>query len=387
MKEIIPYVKISEVCEFISGGTPSRSIPDYFRGSIPWITSADLTDDVVTKARDYITEEALRESATKIVPKDNILLVTRTGVGKVAITGIDICISQDFTGLKLNKKKVTTRYLYYFLISQQHYFVSQQRGATIQGITREAVENVCLRLPPLAEQQRIAAILQKADRVRRLRRYARKMSESVLQGVFLEMFGDPERNPKGWNKTKLEDICEIRRGASPRPIDNFLGGNVPWIRIGDGTQGDTIYITSTKDYVTPAGAAKSVYLKAGALIFANCGVSLGFARILKIDGCIHDGWLSFEKINTSEIDPVFLLKTLNQITPYLRSLAPEGTQPNLNTEIMRNFLVITPPMDLQSKYVNIVNYYNRINVQQAEAERQAEHLFQSLLRRAFAGEL
>lgn len=104
------------------------------------------------------------------------------------------------------------------------------------------------------------------------------------------MFGDPISNPRTWNKHNLSDLCRIRRGASPRPIEDYLGGTVPWIKIRDGAKGGSLYLSSTKDFVTPGGARKSVFLEKGYLIFANCGVSLGFARILKINGCIHDGW-------------------------------------------------------------------------------------------------
>ena len=102
----LPLVELGSLCQFISGGTPRRNVARYYEGDIPWITSTDIVDDKVTKPRYYITEEALESSATNIVPKRNILLVTRTGVGKVAITDTDICISQDFTGLLPDKASV-----------------------------------------------------------------------------------------------------------------------------------------------------------------------------------------------------------------------------------------------------------------------------------------
>jgi type I restriction enzyme, S subunit len=200
------------------------------------------------------------------------------------------------------------------------------------------------------------------------------------------MFGDPQKNEKNWPTRKLGELSQIRRGASPRPIDEYLGGIVPWIRIGDADRFDDLYITSTKDNVTDEGCKKSVFLKKGSLIFANCGVSLGFARLLKIDGCIHDGWLSIEKVE-GIIHPIFLLKVLNQSTTYFRGLAPEGTQPNLNTEIMKDYDLIIPPLDLQRNYIDIVQAFGKVKNQQIESERQAEELFQGLLGRAFAGEV
>ena len=94
-------------------------------------------------------------------------------------------------------------------------------------------------------------------------------------------------------------------------------------------------------------------VKSGSLIFANCGVSLGFARIITFDGCIHDGWLAFEDVDES-LDKVFLLLSLNQLTEYFRAIAPDGTQPNLNTAIMKMHQQIIPPIKLQRQFVEFV---------------------------------
>jgi type I restriction enzyme, S subunit len=202
---IYEVVKLGEICSFLNGGTPSRSVARYFEGEIPWITSADLVDDqdVVTDARFFITEEAIESSATKIVPKNNILLVSRTGVGKVAITGVDICISQDFTGIVPNKSRVDLRYLFRFLQSCKSYFIYHQRGATIKGITRQVITDLELPVPPLGEQQRIAAILDKADALRAKRRAALAKLDTLLQATFLHMFGELLTSPKKVPLTKL----------------------------------------------------------------------------------------------------------------------------------------------------------------------------------------
>lgn len=173
------------------------------------------------------------------------------------------------------------------------------------------------------------------------------------QSQFIEMFGDLKTNSKSWVAKPLRELCDISRGGSPRPIANYLGGTIPWIKIGDATDGDNIYINSTKEHIIEAGVKKSRYVKAGSLIFANCGVSLGFCRIINFDGCIHDGWLALQDIDEA-LDKVFLLMTINQQTEYFRSIAPGSTQPNLNTEIMGNYLQIVPPMELQKEYIEFV---------------------------------
>jgi len=108
-------------------------------------------------------------------------------------------------------------------------------------------------------------------------------------------------------------------------------------------------------------------VKAGSLIFANCGVSLGFARIITFDGCIHDGWLAMEDID-ERLDKVFLLQALNQMTDHFRRIAPAGTQPNLNTAIMKAYKQIIPPVELQKEFIAFVEqtdkskYYSSISL-------------------------
>jgi type I restriction enzyme S subunit len=242
-------------------------------------------------------------------------------------------------------------------------------------------------LPPLETQKKNAEILDKADELRQNVKKILEKYDRLAQSVFLEMFGDPIKNPLNWETENLGSLSEIRRGASPRPIADFVGGNMPWIKISDGTKGDDIYIESTKESITETGALKSVILEPGSLIFANCGVSLGFARILKIKGCIHDGWLSFEDINEGKLNKMYLLKLLNSISNYFRLIAPEGTQPNLNTGIMKQFPVPKPPIGAQNKFENIVLELNTQKKLTQISIQKSEDLFQSLLQRAFRGEL
>ena len=156
----------------------------------------------------------------------------------------------------------------------------------------------------------------------------------------------------------LGELCTIVRGGSPRPIERYLGGTIPWIKIGDATTGENIYLNSTKEYIIQEGVKKSRMIKAGSLIFANCGVSLGFARIITFDGCIHDGWLAMEDID-EKLDKIFLLYSLNQMTEYFRKTAPAGTQPNLNTNIMKMHRQIVPPMEMQKAFISFVKCADR----------------------------
>jgi restriction endonuclease S subunit len=384
---IWPLVKLGELVTIKGGGTPSKKVKEYWSGNIPWASVKDFKSSEISKTVDSITKLGVSNSATNIIPAGTILTATRMALGKFAINTIDMAINQDLKALFINDDTEVDRdFLIRFLESKAQYIDSEGKGATVKGVTLDFLKGLEIPLPTLDEQKRIAAILDKADTIRRKRQQAIQLADDFLRSVFLDMFGDPVTNPKGWKVKKLGELTTIRRGASPRPIANFIGGNVPWIKIGDGSKGDQVYLNSTKVHVTQKGADKSVFLEKGSLIFANCGVSLGFARILNISGCIHDGWLSIENID-KDLNKIFILKWINQLTLYFRRIAPEGTQPNLNSGIMKGQEIILPPIELQNKFEDILFKHEDVLAKLNDGLLSANDSFNSISQKAFAGEL
>ena len=206
--------------------------------------------------------------------------------------------------------------------------------------------------------------------------------DNLVKARFIEMFGDININNKNWHTEHLGKLCNIVRGSSPRPIEKYLGGDIPWIKIGDATDEDNIYLNSTKEHIIREGVNKSRFVKKGSLIFANCGVSLGFARIISFDGCIHDGWLALENIDY-RLNKEFLLLSLNQLTDHFRIIAPSGTQPNLNIAIMQNFMQVIPPMELQETFVSFRRHVDKSREAVKKSLEKTQQLYDSLMQEYF----
>ena len=313
----------------------------------------------------------------------------------IGTIGSPVIISQEpnfaikNVALIKRNENVCMNYICAFLASSffEKAIKSSKRGGTQKFVSLGDLRNLKLPLPPIAEQKRIAEILDHTQSLISKRKEAIAKLDSLTPSIFLEMFGDVVKNPKHWASDRMENLMRIRRGGSPRPIEKYLGGDVNWIKIGDGTKGSDIYIENCADKITRDGLNKTVFLEKGSLIFANCGVSLGFARILKIDGCIHDGWLSFDNIVEEKLDKLFLLKALNSITQHFRDIAPDGTQPNLNTGLMKNFHMILPPLPLQKEFAQRVEAVEKLKATHRASLSQLQALFASLQHRAFRGEL
>lgn len=231
-------------------------------------------------------------------------------------------------------------------------------GAAQPGLAVSKLETLSIEIPNISEQNKIAQTLYKVEQLVNFRKQQLAKLDELVKAQFVEMFGDINVNNKKWMTYPLGELCTIVRGGSPRPIERYLGGTIPWIKIGDATTGENIYLNSTKEYIIQEGVKKSRMIKAESLIFANCGVSLGFARIITFDGCIHDGWLAMEDID-EKLDKIFLLYSLNQMTEYFRKTAPAGTQPNLNTNIMKMHRQIVPPMEMQKAFISFVKCADR----------------------------
>ncbi|MCU7805662.1 MAG: restriction endonuclease subunit S [Candidatus Thiodiazotropha sp. (ex Lucinoma borealis)] len=323
---------------------------------------------------------------TRISRPNDLILCIRATIGNLNWSDSEYCLGRGVAGLRPIVGKLDRNYLWHFIQANRGQLESRGTGSTFKQVSRSHIEEWNIPLPPLEEQKRIAAILDKADAVRRKRQQAIDLTDQLLRSVFLDMFGDPVTNPKGWEKVELGELCDICRGGSPRPIQNYLGGTYPWIKIGDATKDNDIYIESTKEKIQESGLSKTRLLQPGALIFANCGVSLGFARILKIAGCIHDGWLALE-VNEERLNQIFLLKAINQITKHFQMIAPDGTQPNLNTNIMKNFELILPPLEMQKEFETIVYRINSMRKKYASALCLAEKSSSSITQKAFRCEL
>ena len=255
-------------------------------------------------------------------------------------------------------------------------------GATRQKLTQSTLKKMCIPKRTVKQQLQIVQELNIIKKLITARQQELQKLDDLIKARFVEMFGDINVNDKSWNCEPLGGLCTIVRGGSPRPIEQFLGGDVPWIKIGDATDDDNIYLSSTKEHIIQEGVKKSRLVKSGSLIFANCGVSLGFARIITFDGCIHDGWLAMEDID-ERLDKVFLLQALNQMTEHFRAIAPAGTQPNLNTTIMKEYKQVIPPIELQRDFIRFAKQVDKSKATVQKALDETQLLFDSLMQQYF----
>lgn len=284
------YVMLKDVCAINMGQSPDSNSYNDVGNGIPFFQgNADFGER-------YPVTRKWCSAPTKMAEPDDILISVRAPIGAMNYAKEECCIGRGLAALTPDKSKVSSEFIFWLLKGKNAELNSKGTGSTFKAIGRKVLEETLVPDISLEKQIEYSEILEKVYAIIQARKEELLKLDDLIKARFVEMFGDININDKNWNCEPLGDLCTIVRGGSPRPIEQFLGGNVPWIKIGDATDGDNIYLSSTKEHIIQEGVRKSRLVKSGSLIFANCGVSLGFARIITFDGCIHDGWLAMEDI-------------------------------------------------------------------------------------------
>lgn len=245
------------------------------------------------------------------------------------------------------------RFLFYSFLHKGRIgtFAPLFTGATIKHLPREKLAKVEIALPSLDVQRRIGDILSTYDDLIENNRRRMALLEEAARLLYREWFvrlrfpGHEHTRiangvPEGWDVQVLHELCHIGRGASPRPIAAFMGGDVPWFKIGDATASESPFIFRTQEHVTQDGAKKSIMLAPGALILSN-SATCGIPYFTAVPGCVHDGWLHFSDFKS--LSRQFLYCFLSFKREELVSSVGDGsTQKNLNTAAVGRLKVALP---------------------------------------------
>lgn len=204
------YKKLETIAKLCGGGTPSTKNKSYWNGDIPWISSSDVYQNYINSVNinRYITKEAIDNSATKLCPKGSILIVSRVGVGKVAIAPVDLCTSQDFTNIV--ETKINNEYLTYYLIKKINNDIKFLQGTSIKGITVNEIRNYEILCPKTKEQERIADILSKWDEAVTLQTKLIEKLELQKKALMQKLLTPKE----GWKPVPLKKILKERKTYS-----------------------------------------------------------------------------------------------------------------------------------------------------------------------------
>lgn len=201
-------VRLGDVCEIQSGGTPSRSKQEYWKnGNIPWIKIGDFSGKYLSQSSEFITEEGLNNSSAKLFSKGTILYSIFATLGEVSILNIDATTNQAIAGIKLrNESEINIDFFYLYLKSLKDEVNRIGRGVAQNNINLSILKNFIIPLPPLETQKQIAAVLDKCTSLISKYKKILKKYDTLIKSRFIEMFGDPTTNPMNWDTVNISSL-------------------------------------------------------------------------------------------------------------------------------------------------------------------------------------
>jgi len=387
--------KLGEVCDIINGSTPLRSNKGFWEnGNVPWFTIDDIRDQgrIIKSTKQKITEKALSKNRT--LPKETVLLCCTASVGEYAITEIDLTTNQQFNGFVVKNKKILNPFfLFYFSSTLKDQLLSLSGKTTIDFIPISRVKEIEIPLPPLPEQHRIVKILDEAfgkiekakENIEKNFKNSKELFESYLENII----SDKENK---WDKKKLNEVCIVERGSSPRPIQKYLTNSsdgVNWIKIGD-TRNIERYLYKTRQKITKKGAEKSRFVKEDDLILSN-SMSFGRPYIMKTNGYIHDGWFVLRP--NSDLDTEYFYDVISSlpIQNQMQVLASGSVVKNISGDLVKKVILPIPSFSEQKSIVRKLDSLSKQTKKlEAVYEKKLadlEELKKSILNKAFSGEL
>lgn len=338
---------VAEFAEVITGGTPSTTKPEYWDGDVPWLNSGSLNEGVITAPSKFITQLGLANSSAKLMPKDTVLVaLTGATTGLVGYLAIEASANQSVTGI-LPSKEHHPKYLYFFLKSQRQKMLGDAFGGAQPHINQKYVKDFKIPLPPLDDQIRIAHLLGKVEGLIAQRKQHLQQLDDLLKSVFLEMFGDPVRNEKNWDKPELKAFGKISTGNTPPRNEpaNYDGHFIEWIKT-DNITGDAVFVTPAAEHLSEVGARKARTVTAGALLvacIAGSVESIGRAALT-------NRTVSFnQQINAiqpgKDVNPLYLYGLFKLSRAYIQSHATKGMKKILTKGDFEKITMIKPPLE------------------------------------------
>jgi len=387
-----PLVKLGEVAVFINGdrGKNYPSKGSFVKEGVPFISAGNLSGEELNRSSfNYISEERYNLLSNGKVKENDILFCLRGSLGKFAIVkGIERGAIASSLVIIRNNEKINLNFLKHYLGSPlcQREINQFENGAAQPNLSAKDLKSFKIPLPPLDEQKRIAAILDKADTIRRKRQQAIQLADDFLRSVFLDMFGDPVTNSKGWDIKKLDEVGVLDRGKSkhrPRNDPKLLGGEHPLIQTGDVAKSGG-YLTSYSATYSDFGLAQSRKWKAGTLCI-TIAANIAKTGILTFEACFPDSVVGFKpnQLVTTE----YVQTWLSFLQKILEANAPESAQKNINLAILRDLDIPLPPIEQQVRFTNTVENMNEIKRKFNNSNELKKDAFNSLSQKAFAGEL
>jgi type I restriction enzyme S subunit len=390
------FMTMEEACLLITDGT--HYTPKSVETGVPFLTVKDMYDDYLDFENcSFISETDFKFALdNNSVPRCGDILFSKDGtVGKVyVVKGKDFAVLSSIAILRPDPQKVFNRYLAHMLKAPQTLSQAEmmKTGSALRRIILKDLKKLRVSFPPLPEQKRIAAILDKADAVRRKRQETIRLLDEFLRSVFLEMFGDPVRNEKGWEVVPLGQFINFITSGSRGWARYYSNAGEKFIRIQNVTKGRLLFDSVQYVNAPETQEAKRTRVRKGDLLIsitADLGRTAVVDEKTATEGAYINQHLCLLRLNES-VNPIYISRFLESEggRNQFKMLDQIGVKSGLNFDSIKSLKILNPPIDLQNKFVKIIKQTDKqrdILIKRSLSEM--ENGFDSMMKKAFWGEL
>ena len=391
------YKTLDSLCKIASGGTPSRSKKEYWDGGdVPWIKIGNIKSKVVSNADEYITEAGLSNSSAKLFKKGTILYTIFATLGEVGILDFDACTNQAIAGVSIEKpEEITADYLYYYLKSKKAEVNKIGRGVAQNNINLSILRKFLIPMRTIEEQKTIVNSLNKIESIIEKQKQQLERLDNLIKARFVEMFGAPGANPKGWNEIKLGEVCSLQNGYAFKSSDyinksSVLNCRMSNIRPDGGFDAEYHPKYLPDEYWDKCSGYR---LFDGDVIIAMTDMAsdpkiLGVPTIVSTNGkkfLLNQrvGKLSF--LHDDRMNRIYLMHSLGQkyIRKELAKSAAGSTQINVGKPAILNINIYDPPRSLQDQFATFVAQVDKSKFAVQKSLEKTQLLFDSLMQEYF----
>ncbi|WP_336025805.1 restriction endonuclease subunit S [Fusobacterium polymorphum] len=391
MRKNIQYKKLGDICDFISGGTPSKSKIEYWKdGKIPWIKISDFKKKYIKISDEKITKSGLENSSAKILKKGTILYTIFASVGKVAILDIEATTNQAIVGIDLKENNLLDKdFLYYFLCSIENNIKKQARGVAQNNINISILKNISIPILSMSLQKNIVKTLKKLEDILENFKQKKLLINFLNKSLFTRMFGDIRTNSKNWEIKNLDSIYYIR--SSKRIFEkDYKKEGVPFFR-----SKEIVELSNSKNIIPEIyisfdkyeelKKASGIPLKDDLLITAVGTIGKIWKVNYEKDFYFKDGnliWLQLK--NKNQFNTLSLKRILeDSIKNEKENLASGSAYNALTIDKLKKFNIIMPPIELQNKFAERVEKIEKLSFEIEKSIKEAQNLYNSLMNKYF----
>ena len=370
--------RLGDVCTVVSGSTPKSTVPEYWDGDIKWITPAELSNDtyIINDSARHITALGVAKTGLKSFPAGTVILSSRAPIGKTAIAGCEMFCNQGFKNL-ICSEKIDSKYLYYFLSGKTDYLNSLGRGATFKEISKAIVENIEIPLPEVEEQKRIAARFERLLRLIQLQKAELEELDKLVKSRFIELFGEPLSNQKGWQTMSIVEAAPIKSQRGD------LADEV-WLLNLDAVEAQTGTVLFKHRVQSGEINASTVYFTVESVLYSKLRPYLNKVVMPDEDG-----------VATSEMIPMYpLADRLNRAyfcywlrsDAFVRHISEKvagAKMPRVSMDYFRSLAIEMPPLELQEQFAAFVEQTDKSKLAVQKGLQELEILKKSLMQQYF----